>query len=85
MNAYIDEIEQFASSHETSIEVVEAIFKIATSPADAERIWQAPTRTEMNDINWYLNTEYPDAEWFYWGEAKIPGGNDDTETARTNL
>lgn len=68
MNAFIES----ADSRETSVELMEAIAKVARDEADAERIWEdGPTSTELCHIveivtkNGALETTD-----FVWGAAR---------------
>ena len=63
-----DLITAFADSHETSREVAEAIFAIATSEEDAQRIWEDPAQHEAVCV-WEraTNNGLLDGDDFYWG------------------
>jgi len=61
-------IETWADSHETAIEIANVIFEMADSNDDAERIWQNPTDSEILEI-WKKAThgELLNASDLFWG------------------
>jgi len=62
------EISQWADCRNCSNEVAEAIFFIASSEKDAERIWQDPTKLEADAIWEYVTRNgMHDAADFSWG------------------
>jgi hypothetical protein len=66
------ELEQWASSHETSYEIAMAIDEICRSEKKMERVWQEPTPSEDRRIirrAWELAD--PEQVVLYWGESKI--------------
>jgi len=65
-------IEQWSQSHETAEEIAEAIFWLARSAEEAERIWQEPSREEWLAI-WERVTKNGllDGADFQWGVSAM--------------
>lgn len=65
-------LEQWSQSHETAEEIAEAIFSLARSPEEAERIWLDPTREEWLAI-WERVTKNGllDGADFQWGVSAM--------------
>ena len=64
-------IRQFASTHETSIEIALAIFEIADE-GDENRMWEDPTSDEMTAVTaraWQIADKGDDV--LYWGIVRV--------------
>jgi len=64
-----DDFIDSANSRETSVEIMIAIASIARNIAHAERIWQEPLNSEIEDICHNLEQA---PSFYHWGAA----GND---------
>lgn len=66
------ELEQWASSHNTSYEIAMAIDEICSSEKKMDRVWQEPTPTEDRRIvrrAWELSA--PEETVLYWGITRV--------------
>lgn len=65
-------IAAWASSRETSTEVAEAIFALASDETEAQRIWEDPTNTEVVNVASIVTTNYTlDVADYHWGEETL--------------
>lgn len=67
-----ENIEQWSDSRKTSIEVALAIFEIASSEEEADRIWEEPDDEEQMAV-WKAVTEdgMLDPSEYWWGVASL--------------
>jgi len=77
MNATPQEIEQDAYSRETSQDIMEVIYEMATDMEDVERLWQEPNPIEEIAIIRRVTAQIErkhvvcDGDTLHWGEATI--------------
>ena len=67
-------LEQWAQVRETSLEIAEAIFELASGDDDAERIWSDPSTSEISAVEalaWALADD--DCTALNWGCTRILG------------
>ena len=67
-------IRQFASTHETAVEIALAIFETARE-GDEERVWEEPTDEEIYEVMtkaWAMAA--PDTEVLDWGVTRFVRG-----------
>lgn len=62
----ICEIEKWADSRETSIEIAEIIIDYANTLEEAQRVWESPTKFESQIIKMLAFDKTEDDE-LYWG------------------
>lgn len=80
MNKSLNDLERWADTHETSLPVAKAIFEIARSDNDAQKIWEDPTGSQMKKIKTMINTDakkwdgklkVKSGEEMHWGEESF--------------
>jgi hypothetical protein len=67
----LQDLEQWASGHETSYEIALAISEICRTPRKMQRVWETPTKREEKqilDAAWALAG---DEDTLFWGCERI--------------
>ena len=62
-------LELWSQSHETSVELAEAIMDRAVeTDREPDTIWQDPTAEDIEDVLDTVRRRYPELEEVHWGE-----------------
>lgn len=77
MDATAQEIEQYADSHETSVELMSIIYEMGTDLDDIHRLWQEPNLIEeqaiIRAVTALVESQHPiwDGDVLHWGESAL--------------